>query len=367
MDDEFAADRIQVASLLNSSARPIRESHFTHSQPNSFRHGGNIPPLWAFSHGSDVRLIALSWNYEPQLVLVRPESNIRTVADLKGRRLGVPRRLNDAIDFWRATVLRGYEAALGIAGLDNSDVEFVEIPVERAWLDDSPNKCTQNGSLWGAASTRSFQREEAVALLTGKVDAIFSAHAHAADIKAFLGARVLINVGAHPDPLLRINNGTPLALTASGTLIEERPDLVARWLANVIEAASWAKAHPETTLRIVAAECGVAEEIAMEAFGEDLPAQLLPDLADDKVAALASQKDFLLRHGFISKDFEIERFIVHGPLAEANHIVNDPSRLFCSRWVRGSGSQKIVVTDAPKVFSRQSKGSAGTRWPSFSD
>ena len=107
IDDEFAPDKIEVASLLSSAARATRESHFAHTQPGSFRHGGNIPPLWAFSEGNDVRLIALSWNDEIQVVLARPDSDIRTVADLKGRKLGVPRRLHDSIDFWRATVLRG--------------------------------------------------------------------------------------------------------------------------------------------------------------------------------------------------------------------------------------------------------------------
>ena len=230
-----------------------------------------------------------------------------------------------------------------------------------------PGRRAHTGSLWGAVSTRSFQREEAVALLTGKVDAIFSAHAHAADIKAFLGARVVIDLGKHPDRLFRINNGTPLALTASGALIEERPDLVARWLANVIEAAEWAKTHRDETFRIVAAESGVAEEIALEAFGDHLPDQLAPDLSDDKVAALVSQKDFLLKHGFIRRDFDIEKFIVRGPLAEANRIVGSQSRLACSRWLFGSDLQAGAVPAAGKIFNGATTVAAATRWPTFRD
>jgi ABC-type nitrate/sulfonate/bicarbonate transport system substrate-binding protein len=367
IDEEFAGDRIEVASLRSSEARQTRESHFAHTQPNSFRHGGNIPPLWAFSEGSDVRLLALSWNDEPQAVLTRPDSDICTVTDLKGRRLGVPRRLNDSIDFWRATVLRGYESVLTIAGLTERDVEFVEIPVVRAWLDDSPSHHMRSGSLWGAASTRAFQREEAVALLTGKVDAIFSAHAHAADIKAFLGARVVGDLGKHPDRRLRINNGTPLALTASGALIEERPDLVARWLANELQAAEWTRTHRDETLRIVAAESGVAEEIALEAFGENLPDQLSVDLADDKVAALDAQKEFLPRHRFIGKDFDIEKFIVRGPLAEANSIVNDPRRLLCKRWLYESGLQPFFVSEPQTIFNALSREAPATRSPILSD
>jgi ABC-type nitrate/sulfonate/bicarbonate transport system substrate-binding protein len=362
IDEEFAGDCIQVASLLSFAVRQARESHFTHTQPNSFRHGGNIPPLWAFSEGADVRLIALSWNDESQLVLTRPDSGIRTVADLKGRKLCVPRRLNDSIDFWRATVLRGYETALAIAGLQLDDVELVEIAIPRAWLDDTPNLNSRTGSLWGAASTRSFQREEAVALLNGKVDAIFSAHAHAADVKAFLGARVVIDLGQHPDRRLRINNGTPLALTASGALIEERPDLVARWLARVIEAAEWTRTHRDETFRIVAAESGVAEEIALAAFGENLPDQLSVDLSDDKLAALDSQKEFLLRHGFISRDFDVEKFIVLAPLAKARSIVNDPKR-FLRRGLYKSELRPFLVLESQKNRNGQSRVAPGTGWP----
>lgn len=228
-------------------------------------------------------------------------------------------------------------------GLSEREVEFIEIPIARAWLDDSPKEIARDRSLWGAASTRAFQREEAVALLTNKVNAIFSAHAHAADIKAFLGARVVIDLGKFPDRLLRINNGTPLALTASGALIEERPDLVARWLANVIEAAEWAKTHHDETFRIVAAESGVAEEIAREAYGEKLPGQLVPDLADDKVAALVSQKNFLLDHGFIRKDFDIERFIARGPLAEANRIVRERAQRANGRSGAGPAPGTVSV------------------------
>jgi ABC-type nitrate/sulfonate/bicarbonate transport system substrate-binding protein len=349
IDEEFARDGIEVASLLSSTARQTRESHFAHTQANSFRHGGNIPPLWAFSEGSDVRLIALSWNDEPQVLLTRPDSDIHTVADLKGRRLSVPRRLNDSIDFWRATVLRGYETTLSIAELRLEDVELVEIAIPRAWLDDASHLNSHSGSLWGAASTRSFQREEAVALLTGKVDAIFSAHAHAADIKAFLGARVLVDLGKHPERRFRINNGTPLALTASGALIEERPDLVARWLGNVIDAAEWARKYRDKTLRIIAAESGVAEEIALEAFGEGLPDQLSPDLSDEKVAALNSQKEFLLRHGFIGKDFDIETFITRAPLAEAQRIANHSKKPHRRRRSRILDPLRLSISDSLNI------------------
>ena len=116
LDEEFAPDGIAVASLRSSADRAVRESHFGHTQANSFRQGGNIPPLWARSHGADVRLIGLSWAEQYQAVVTRRDSGIEGPADLAGRKLALPRRLNDQIDFWQATALRGYESTLAPGG-----------------------------------------------------------------------------------------------------------------------------------------------------------------------------------------------------------------------------------------------------------
>src|SRR5258708_4903214 len=109
LDEEFAEDGITVSSLRQSGDVSVRESHFDHSQNDSFRHGGNIPAIWTASRGADVRLIGLSWTETPYYIVALPESGIRTVADLKGRRVALSRRTNDQIDFARATYLHTYE------------------------------------------------------------------------------------------------------------------------------------------------------------------------------------------------------------------------------------------------------------------
>ena len=49
LDEEFAPDGIEVLSLRAAASRKTRESHFDHSQDNSFREGGNTPPIWSYS------------------------------------------------------------------------------------------------------------------------------------------------------------------------------------------------------------------------------------------------------------------------------------------------------------------------------
>ncbi len=114
--EEFSSDGIAVRSLTSSSDPKVRQAHFEATQPNFFRHGGNGPPIVSRSRGADIRVVALSWNRAYKPILALPESRIRTVADLKGKRLSIPRRAKDSVDFWRATALRGISHALAAGG-----------------------------------------------------------------------------------------------------------------------------------------------------------------------------------------------------------------------------------------------------------
>jgi ABC-type nitrate/sulfonate/bicarbonate transport system substrate-binding protein len=317
LDEEFAAEGIEVRSLAASPDRAVRQSHFEHTQAASFRHGCNVPPLVARSRGADVRLVGVAWVDEYQPVLVLPESGVGEVADLRGKRLAVPRRPHDAVDFWRASVIRGFRSALRAGGLTDADVEYVDIPVQRAIVDDVVAGVSERGSLWGARHLRGQQREEAFALIRGEVDAVFTRGELAVYLEPYLGARAIIDLGAQPDRSIRVNNCTPLVLTASGTLVEEQPDLVARVLARALAAAAWAREHPAEASALLAAEVGVAEEDLDYAFGPRLVEQLALDLAPESLAALEEQKRFLLEEGFLDDDVDVEAWAAVEPLDDA--------------------------------------------------
>ncbi len=312
LDAEFAPDGIEVASLRASARRGVRESHFDHSQADSFRQGGNIPPIWTRSRGGDTALVAVSWTDEYQAVIALPGAGIESVGDLRGRRLGLPRRVNDQIDFWRAMCLRGYLSALSLAGLDAHDVELVDLPVEETYIGDGAR--SKRGTRWSGGHRARRQQIEAFALVRGEVDAIYTAGAPGAQLAAFLGARDVVELGRHPDRNLRRNNQTPTILTVSGGLARDRPDIVARYLGRLLKAAAWAGEHRSETARIVANDVGAPEEWVHAAYGEDLYADLGLDLSDDGIEAVEAQKDFLLTHGFIGHDFDIAEWIVRAPL-----------------------------------------------------
>jgi ABC-type nitrate/sulfonate/bicarbonate transport system substrate-binding protein len=320
LDDEFAPDGIGVASLRASSDDDVRESHFDHTQANSFRQGGNIPPIWARSRGGDVRLIGLSWVPQFQAIVAMPDSGITEPADLRGKRLALPRRLNDKIDFWRATALHGYVDTLAQAGLTIDDVTLVDMPVGETFLGHRED--SERGSLFGAYSNRRLQSVEVLALIRGEVDAVYTAGGRGPDLLALTGAHVVYDIAAAADRRSQVNNITPAALTVSGALLDSRPDLVVRYLAATIRAARWAVENRAATTRILAHEIGIAEEFVEPGYTAAIQDLLEPSLDDELIDTIEIQKRFLLDWGFIERDFDVPEWVAVEPLRQARELVD---------------------------------------------
>lgn len=307
----FAADGITVQSLNASADTRVREAHYDHGQANLFRQGGNIPPIWSRARGADTVVVAINRFTEYQAILAMPDTGIGDAAGLKGRRLGVPRRVNEQIDYWRAMCLEGFRAALEIGGLSPDDVTFVDLPVEENQI--AVGGASGHGILFRGAARARRQSREALALVRGEVDAIYSASAPGAQLAAFLGAATVVDLGNHRDPLLRTNNQVPIVLTVDRALAEDRQDIVVRYLRALFDAAGWAAEHQAETFAIVGADVGATSEW-VEAANGAVHTELAPTLDDDGIAALRRQKDFLLSAGFIARDFDVAAWIDPGPM-----------------------------------------------------
>lgn len=311
--EEFAADGITIKSLQESNNPIEQDSHFEHTLPNSFRLGGAVPPIWARAKGQDTRVIGISWIDEYQAILALPESGIRTAKDLKGRKLGLPKRSDrdDSVDVARASALRGLLVALETAGLGHGDAEWVDVATRRAGRDVSDV----------AAPDTSVRRRRAHsytavahALVKGEVDAIYVKDVRGAETAHLLDARVVTDLGFHPDPWVHVNNSTPRPLTINASSLQQHPDLVRRFLKRIAEVDSWARRNPEEALTQVARETNWTEAWVRFAYGDKLHESLGVDLSEKSVKGLTLFKDFLLQWGFIKQDFSVQDWIDPEPL-----------------------------------------------------
>jgi ABC-type nitrate/sulfonate/bicarbonate transport system substrate-binding protein len=316
--DELQGEGFVIESLQDSARREVRQSHFDHTLENSFRQGGSVPAIWARSAGRDTRLLGLTWTDEYQGILTLPATGIRTVKELKGRRLALPRRPADVVDFTRAQALRGFLNALEVEGLAAQDVQFIDQGIDRSFVDDGSASVAGLGKATARVARRGGEFwAEARALIRGEVDAIFVKGSRGAELARFLGATLLVDIGRHPDPLVAANNHSPRTFTVDGHLLRTRPDVVARLLGRVLDAGQWAADHPEDTVAYIAREVGSIEPWVRHAYGEHLHQHLRTDLEESHIAALESFTAFLATHGFLAGAVDVRGWIDRAPLAEA--------------------------------------------------
>ncbi|WP_034160797.1 ABC transporter substrate-binding protein [Sphingomonas sp. ERG5] len=318
LEDAFRAQGTKVASLLESNDFATRESHFSHTVQNSVRHGGNIPAISARARGRDTRVIGLSWADETQLILTTPESGIESVRDLKGRRFGLPNWKNVEIDFTRAQAIRGLENALSLEGLNVADVELVDQDIESHYSDQSAENVNGTLAYRGRSTSRARANNlEVVALLRGEVDAIFLKGVHGAQVANQFGLTTVIDTGAHPEPLIRANNGTPRTLAVDGNLLDNHFDAAVTIVEQVLRAEAWAQDHASDVRRYLARETNSSEYWVSIAYGDDAQTRLRTDLAEQSLTALQDFTNFLHRWNFIPQSFDVSEWTDFRPLEAA--------------------------------------------------
>lgn len=320
-EDEFAGSGLAWLPIAQSPDPATHQSHFTHRKANSFRHGGNVPAIAARARGADTVVVGVSWTRVPYPVLALPQSGIETAADLKGRRLLVPRRDGAAVDFWRASTLRVYAEALASAGLTFDDVELVEVDEPDHVLPNTDHADVRGRLRWSLNDKWYFQRAVLGPLVRGEVDAVTSQSTHAIELQGLTGARIVFDQAAQADRIARVNNGVPDTLTVSGAFARERPELVARVIARLLEAAAWARAERDDAARLLSHRLQTPSALLDASYGDTLTDALEVSLPDHTEAVLRSQHDHLLAHGFIEQPFDVAAWIDPRPLELARALL----------------------------------------------
>ncbi|TQI66827.1 ABC transporter substrate-binding protein [Clostridium sp. KNHs216] len=282
--------------LLQSLPQPFWKAHFDYQDPVLFREGGNIPPIWAKSNDADVVLIGLALLRQKQYILVRADSPIDSVEQLRDFKIGIPVHPAALIDFHRASAEHGFALALAARGVSLKEANFVEVHAEGDFVSVPP---------W--ARDRSVSEEEA-ALDRGEVDAIYVKSSRAQKLLDTGKYRVIFDIAANPSQLSPINNEYPNALTVSRYLAEEFPEVVTAYVKELLLAAEWAKTNREEALALLAKQTLGTVGQTVSSHSNGFYRELAPNLSQESLQALEGQKRFLYDHGYLKKDFDLDKW-----------------------------------------------------------
>ncbi len=139
----------------------------------------------------DTCLLAIGQEEGFRGLIVRADSDIVDPGDLRGKRIAVPNRVGQLVDFARAVSMRGIVDCLHVAGLDESDVVLVDATWSEPFA--SEEATSSDGSIYTARDKVRIQTAEVLALVRGEVDAIFTAGGYGLEVAALIDGRVIID------------------------------------------------------------------------------------------------------------------------------------------------------------------------------
>jgi ABC-type nitrate/sulfonate/bicarbonate transport system substrate-binding protein len=257
----------------------------------------------------------LTWAQTGGQILVRSNSGIRRVADLKGRKFGIVTSQNrNKIDFSRATAHRGILLALELAGLTEKDAPIIDLED----LDDPKFTPAQRPSeLWAQSRARQDKSppgKDLAALKEGRIDAIYSNPARSFELVKSGEYTVIEDLANHPDWTLQVANG-PYTNAVNTKFAERHPEVVIAFLRASVRAGRWISRHKPAAAEIFTRVTFYNSAKLVERQIADF--DFVPQLSAKNIAATEIQKNFLRDRGYIKNDFAVSEWADASYLEEA--------------------------------------------------
>lgn len=228
---------------------------------------GNNPALRVAASGADVKAIGLS-SWVPTVetvVIVRKDSPIKTLADLKGKKVA----------FLFGTVRHSeFSKALRTASLTAADIEPLNLAFDAA----------------------------GPALVRGDVDAVAESDATVQKLVEAGEARVLFSGEG------QTNWTAPYVISVNGGFARENGDLLRRLLQVDIELARWVDRNAEETIRIFVEETRASEKAVRKTYASGRFFQN-PEITDAAVAALKDEERFMVEAKLIKGKVDYDKWI----------------------------------------------------------
>ena len=287
--------------------------HYVHNLDNLFRFGGLFPPVHVQADIRRTRLLGLTHApREGGVMMVRSRDDIYTMAELKGKKIGLSRSQNKIkTDWWGIQEEQGIELMLRLNGMTRKDVQIVEFPYPDDWYDkpEMMGPLMENPSeLWLRRDHKhdlAFRPLE-TALEKGVIDAMYSQSVPLQQLIEATGKfKSIEDLSRHPDWTLQVAN-IPAAITCTDVMAEKHPELVIAFMKGMIKVGRWANEHKHAAAAILDKQTFYLDVEHTYRGIKDM--DLVPNLSPQNLVSVEIGKDFMLSHKYIKNDFDVKKW-----------------------------------------------------------
>jgi len=317
--------------------------HYIHNLDNLIRFGGLYPPIHVHADMRRTRLLGATQVYEGGVMMVRARDKIFQMKDLKGKKIGLTKSLNTIkTDWWRIQEHAGIELMLRMNDMTMDDVEIVEFPYPDDWY-DKPDMLVvpmnNPSELWLRRDHKhdfAFRPLEK-ALLNGDVDAIYNQSGPLQQLSEATGKiKSIFDLSRYPDWTLQMAN-CPAVITCTDVMANEHPELVIAYMKAMIKVGRWANEHKHAAAVILNRQTFYLDtEHTYEGIKH---VDMVPSLSAQNMESIKIAKDFMLSHGYIKNDFDVDTWAAPEFLEQAaiEVLKEEWERKSWSKLPKGSG------------------------------
>lgn len=265
-DEEFAKDGIKI-EYFPFSGGGAEAAMALASGSLDVAYTASDPALRIAAARTDVKLVGLSsfTRRGASSIVVPSGSPIRTVADLKGKKIA----------YLAGTVRHSSLAkALHAAGLGIKDVQSLNMPFEAS----------------------------GPALMRGDIDALVEGDTTVNRLLEGGVVRLLLDGSKHPEW------ASPSAISVNGEFARRHPDLLKRFLKVDLATARWADANPEETIRLYVAATRMPEKLVRRNYPDNRFSQD-PKITDEAIRVFRAEESFLKSAGLLKGSVDYQTWI----------------------------------------------------------
>jgi ABC-type nitrate/sulfonate/bicarbonate transport system substrate-binding protein len=286
--------------------------HYIHNLDNLIRFGGLFPPIAVHADIRRTRLLgATHVAHEGGVMIVRAGDDIYRMQDLKGKKIGLSKSMNRIKnDWWRIQEEQGIELMLRMNGMTRKDVQIVEFPYADDWYND-PKMLTpiENPSEWQLKRDHKHDlafRPLETALEKGFIDAMYSQSKVLSVLTEATGKFAIIeDLSKRPDWRLQVAN-IPAVITCTDVMAEEHPELAVTFMKGMIKVGRWANEYKRAAAAILDKQTYYLD--VEDTYRGIKDVDMVPNLSPLNLASIEIGKDFMLSHGYIKNDFEVNEW-----------------------------------------------------------